>query len=272
MRKLNVSVFLIALLSTFIFKACKDKNDDFVFLSIEEDVDLGAQVAAEIENDPEQFPVLDEAEYADAYTYLNGLLDEILNSGEVAYKEEFAWDIHIIEDDSTLNAFATPGGYIYVYTGLIKYLDQEDDLMGVLGHEVAHSDLRHTSKNLQVQYGLSFLISLISGNNSSDLTKIAGQIAGTATGLTFSRAYEKEADDKSVEYLAKTPYACNGAYSFFQKLIDEGNSGRLPAFLSTHPNPEDRVEDINVKADELGCDTNPLNPASYQDFKNMLPN
>jgi predicted Zn-dependent protease len=262
---------LLLITGLLFFNSCKDKNDNFVFPSIEEDVELGAQVAEEIENDPDQFPILDETEYSEAYTYLNTLLDYILTSGEVQYKEEFVWDIHIIENDSVLNAFATPGGYLYVYTGLIKYLDQEDDLMGVLGHEVAHSDLRHTSRNIQKQYGINLLLQLITGDNPSQLTKIAGQIAGTAAGLSFSRDFEEEADERSVEYLANTPYACNGAYSFFQKLLDEGNTGGTPEFLSTHPDPEGRVEDINTKADELGCDTTPLAPASYEDFKNMLP-
>lgn len=262
---------LLAISSLFFFNACKDKNDNFVFPSVEEDVELGAQVAEEIENDPDQFPVLDETEYPEAYTYLNTLLDYILSSGEVQYREEFVWDIHIIENDSVLNAFATPGGYLYVYTGLIKYLDQEDDLMGVLGHEVAHSDLRHTSRNIQKQYGINLLLQLITGEDPSRLAQIAGQIAGTAAGLSFSRDFEEEADARSVEYLAKTPYACNGAYSFFQKLLDEGQAGGTPEFLSTHPDPEGRVEDINTKADELDCDTTPLAPASYEDFKNMLP-
>jgi len=270
MKKVKAVVVLLVV-GVLTFTSCKDKNDNFVFFSVEEDVELGAQVAEEIENDPEQFPVLDEAEYTNAYNYLNNLVDYILTSGEVKYEEEFAWDIHIIENDSVLNAFATPGGYIYVYTGLIKYLEQEDDLMGVLGHEIAHSDLRHTSRNLQKQYGVNILIGLLAGEDASQLTQIAGQIAGTAAGLSFSRAFEEEADERSVEYLASTPYACNGAYSFFQKLLDEGQAGGTPEFLSTHPDPEDRVEDINTKADELGCDTTPLAPATYEDFKNMLP-
>jgi predicted Zn-dependent protease len=270
MKKINIVNWLV-IVGLLVLNSCQDKNDNFVFFSIEQDVELGAQVAQEIENDPAQFPVLNESEYSNAYDYLNNLLDQILTSGEVEYVEEFAWKIHIIGDDETLNAFATPGGYIYVYTGLIKYLDQEDDLMGVLGHEIAHSDLRHTSRNLQRQYGISILLNLLAGQNAGQLTQIAGQIAGTAAGLSFSRAFEVEADERSVEYLANTPYACNGAFSFFQKLLDEGQAGGTPAFLSTHPNPEDRVEDINVKAAELGCSTTPLNPTSYEDFKNMLP-
>jgi predicted Zn-dependent protease len=272
MKGLN-NIFKILIVGGLLFflNACKDKNDNFLLPSIEEDVRLGGQVAEEIENDPDQFPILDETEYSEAYTYLNNLLNYILTSGKVQYKEEFVWDIHIIENDSVLNAFATPGGYLYVYTGLIKFLDKEDDLMGVLGHEVAHSDLRHTSKNIQRQYGINLLRQIISGKNPSQLEQIAVQIAGTAVGLSFSREFEEEADERSVEYLDKTPYACNGAFSFFQKLLDEGQAGGTPEFLSTHPDPEDRVEDINTKADEIGCDITPLAPASYNDFKNMLP-
>ena len=87
MNKLNYTI--IALLF-IVFLGCKDKNDNFVFLSIEQDVELGAQVSAEIENDPTQYPILDEEEYAAAYDYLGDLVAEILESGEVEYKDEFA--------------------------------------------------------------------------------------------------------------------------------------------------------------------------------------
>ncbi|MFW5760560.1 MAG: M48 family metalloprotease [Cyclobacteriaceae bacterium] len=250
--------------------AC-DENNDFVIFSIEDDKALGLQVSEQIASDPEQFPILDPNQYQAAYSYLQNITDEILNSGQVTYKDEFAWKIHIIENDNTLNAFATPGGYIYVYTGLIKFLDNEDDLAGVMGHEIAHSDQRHSVKQLQKMYGIQMLLSIILGENPSQLETIVGQIAGSLTGLKFSRSYEEEADEFSVLYLAETPYQCNGAHSFFSKLLEAEMAGNTPLFLSTHPNPADRIEDINIKANELGCSTTPSAPASYQDFKNMLP-
>jgi predicted Zn-dependent protease len=264
----RVSALLLVFIGLF---GCKDKNNNFVFFSAQQDVELGQQVSQEIESDPATYPILDENTHPDAYEYIRDLLDVILDQGGVEYREEFAWEIKIIADDDVLNAFATPGGYIYVYTGLIKYLDEEDDLMGVLGHEVAHADLRHTSRNLQRIYGIQILSSIILGEEASQLAEIAAGIAGQTAALRFSREFEAEADDRSVEYLAPTIYACNGAYSFFQKLIDADQTGSTPEFLSTHPDPEDRVADINAKADELGCDTTPYAPASYQDFKNMLP-
>lgn len=251
--------------------SCKDKNDNFIALSINQDIELGKQVSDEIASDPDNYPLLDESEYSDAYNYLGGLVDQILNSGEVAYRNEFVWEFKIIANDSVLNAFATPGGYIYVYTGLIKYLDQEDDFMGVLGHEIAHADLRHTTKNIEQQYAANILLSILVGEESSQLEQMVAQLAGNLTGLAFSRNFESQADDRSVEYLAETNYACNATASFFQKLIDQGQAGGAPEFLSTHPKPDNRVEDINKKADEIDCSTTPLNPTTYEDFKNMLP-
>ena len=187
------------------------------------------------------------------------------------YKDEFVWDVKIIQNDTILNAFATPGGYIYVYTGLIKYLDKEDDLAGVMGHEIAHADMRHSVRQLQKVYGVQILLSIALGQNPSQLKEIAAGLAGNLATLKFSRQHESEADDYSVEYLSGTNYQCNGAYSFFQKLLDTSQSGDVPEFLSTHPAPQNRVDDINAKAQEMGCKTTPWNPSSYADFKRSLP-
>ncbi|GAA0893473.1 hypothetical protein GCM10009122_31520 [Fulvivirga kasyanovii] len=269
MRKfihLSSSTLLLAVL--VIFSSC-DKNDNFTpFFSVEDDKALGAQVSQEIANDP-SFDLIAQNENPDAYAYINGMVNEILSSEEVAYREEFAWEVTLIDNDSVLNAFATPGGYIYVYTGLIKYLETADALAGVLGHEIAHADLRHTSRNLQKQYGVSLLLSIALGDDPSALQEIAGQIAGTVAGLKFSREFEAEADDESVLYLADTKYACNGAAFFFQSLLDE-NQASPPEFLSTHPSPENRVADINATADEAGCDTNLASGTEYDAFKALL--
>lgn len=261
--------FYVVLMVLMMAIAC-DENNNVVLFSIQDDVTLGKQVSDEIANDP-SFKILSPASYPGVYQYLNNMRDDILNSGEIAYKEEFAWELHVIQDDEVLNAFATPGGYIYVYTGLIKYLDHADDLAGVLGHEMAHADLRHTVRNLQKAYGLSILLNVIAGKEVTVLEQIAGQIAGTLAGLSFSRDFEREADSRSVEYLAHTQYACNGAALFFIKMNEEGDGGQPPEFLSTHPNPENRIENINEKAEQLGCDTSLSTHASYDALKNSLP-
>ncbi len=247
-----------------------DKNGDIVLFSINNDISLGQQVADEIASMPEQFPILDRSANLEAYTYIENMMNSILASRSVSYRTEFPWKVNIIDDPEVLNAFATPGGQIYVYTGLIFFLDKEDDLAGVMGHEIAHADQRHSSKQLQRQYGVSVLLSIISGGDPGLLTEIATSL-GT---LKFSRDAETEADDFSVLYLADVDdYACNGAAAFFQKL-EESNASTPPEFLSTHPSPENRVADINAKAAEIGCDTTLGDDAvsDYEAFKASLIN
>ncbi len=267
--KITSRILIILTLTAISFQACK-KDDDgptsVLLFSPARDVSLGKEVQQEIFNNPKEYPLLDSVQYSSAYAYIRGLKDSILNTGEIDYKDEFAWQVYIIQDDATLNAFATPGGYLYFYTGLIKYLQNEDDLMGVMGHEIAHSDKRHSVQQLQRQYGVNFLLSIALGNEPGQVAQILSSL-GT---LKFSRDNETEADLESVTYLAKTPYRCDGAATFFKQLSASGQSGG-PVFLSTHPSPEDRVERITAEAMAIGCDTNYYAPSSYQAFVNSLP-
>jgi predicted Zn-dependent protease len=195
--------------------------------------------------------------------------DEILASGQVDHAEDFEWATHIIDDDSVLNAFAAPGGYIYVYTGLIHYLDVEDHFVGVLGHEIAHAAQRHSTDQLTQQYGIATLISIVLGEGAAaDIASIAAGLAS----LSFSRTDEAESDEYSVIYLCETDYAANGAAGFFEKLLAEATGSiEIPEFLSTHPSSDTRVADIDAKAEELGCSTE-LNPgADWAGFLASLP-
>ena len=119
--------------------------------TIEDDIELGAQLDAEISSNPKEYgPILDadDPANAEAYDHLMTITDTLLASDDVQYRDDFVWELHIIDDDDVLNAFAAPGGYIYVYTGLIRYLDQEDHFAGVMGHEIAHADQRHSTQQL----------------------------------------------------------------------------------------------------------------------------
>jgi len=135
-----------------------DAIDNVNLFAYSDDIKLGKEVSEEIKNDPKKFPLLPEAQNQEIYNYLNSLRDVVLNSGILTYKDEFEWKINIVDDDKVLNAFATPGGYIYVYTGLIKFLDSEDQLLGVLGHEMAHADQRHSTRQLSKSLGVALLL------------------------------------------------------------------------------------------------------------------
>ena len=269
---MRTQLFCLLLLSILFFSSC-DRNRNFSVIDPSEDVVLGKQLTQQVLEDPTQFPVLDPERHPESYRYLQKMVNEIVESGEVAYREEFAWKVFIIRNDEVLNAFATPGGYIFVYTGLIKYLEQEADLAGVLGHEIAHADLRHGTRQLQKTYGINFVLNLVLGGEDRNvLGEIAAQLAGQLAGLKFSREYEEEADARSVDYLAHTSYPCNAVASFFEKLEEEEEEhGRVPTFLSTHPQPENRVKKIRARSRKLGCEGDIEQTATYQAFQNSLP-
>ncbi len=260
-------LILLATVATLLFNSCK-KDAPFVPLfSINDDITLGKQVKAEIAADPTEFPIASRSQYASAYAFLDGIRNELLNSGKVVYKDEFEWELFIIDNDTTLNAFCTPGGYIYVYTGLMKYLDGKDELAGVLGHEMAHADRRHTSRQLQTNYGVSQLLSVVLGRDDNLLKQIAGGLYQ----LQNSRSHEKEADEYSVKYLCPTSYNAAGAAGFFSKLIADGYDCESSAFFSTHPNSCDRVQKIEAEKGTLNCTGNGTFDNEYAAFKNTLP-
>lgn len=263
--------YLFLLLSAFIvlFYAGCTKDGAVNIFSIEDDKKLGLQAKQIIEDNPSEYPILDPVRYAEAYTYINALRDDVLNSGQVTHKDDFNWEIKIIQRDDIVNAFCTPGGYIYVYTGLIKYLDHKSSLAGVMGHEIAHADKRHSTNQLTKKYGVQTLLDILLGDNQNLLTQIGSELVS----LTFSRSDESQADEYSVVYLCPTKYHADGAADFFQKIAEQGG-GALPAFLSTHPNPDNRIENIRQNAINRGCVTtidSQENDIGYLHFKNSLP-
>lgn len=235
--------------------ACKD--GDVNLFTVEDDLQLGADLAAQIDADPVNFPPLDREDHPLAYAHLERIRDVVLESPDVQYASDFPWEITILDDDDVVNAFAVPGGYLWVYTGLIKFLESEDQLAGVLGHEIAHADRRHSTEQLTKRYGLSVLLELAFGDDPN----LAAQVAAGLVDLSFSRTQESDADDYSVLYLCDSTYAADGSAGFFELM--EGGQG-VPEFLSTHPDPEGRIEAIHALADELGCNTEPDPDADYE--------
>jgi len=238
-----------------------------------EDVKLGKMSVQSLAEDPEEYPILPESEYPEAYAHLRRVVGGIIGSPEIQYRDLFAYDqMKIINRDDVLNAFCTPGGYIYVYTGLIQYLDQEDHLAGVLGHEIAHAENRHSSVRLQKEFGVKALtgfVLLTLPMTTSDY--INASILKELMGLSYSRDQEAQADEHSVRYLATSDYACDGTAGFFIKLQEAGDDVGIPAILSDHPASASRVSAIQREAKRLGCSTKPADPSQWKAFQESLP-
>ncbi len=240
------------------------------------DAKLGKQTSDEIAKDPTTYPLLPERGNEEVYAYVRGIKNKLLATGKVEHAADFPWEVKIINDPKTLNAFCTPGGYIYVYTGIMKYLDSEDQLAGVMGHEMGHAAKRHSMKQMYEQNGVMLAeyiaAYILVGKKDSSVQNTAntiGQITAGLIGLKFSRAHEKEADEMSVNYLCGTEYNAAGAAGFFKKITASGAASQ-PEFLSTHPSPPNRVESITANAKASGCTGSAKNTAQYQHIKSLL--
>lgn len=241
------------------------KNKGINLFTIDQDRQLGAQVDAEILANPQEYPILDSVRNREVYQYIYGIRNTILNSGKVTYKNDFQWRIRIVRKDDVLNAFCTPGGYIYIYTGILKFLDSEDQFAGVLAHEIAHADQRHSTRQMTQMYGIDVLISVLAGDR-----ELIKQVTAGLIGLKFSRNHETEADYKSVEYLCNTPYNAAGGGGFFQKISEMGNANP-PEFLSTHPNPDNRIQAFQQNKTTMGCQGTETRETEYKRIIAKLP-
>lgn len=268
--RILITILLALGIPVFIYLGFIAKDPLF---DVEYDIDLGRQTVASITADPEEYPILDPKEYPESYRYMKNLVSEITKSDDIKYRQLFKYDsIQIINRDDVLNAFCAPGGYIYVYTGLIRYLDSPDHLAGVLGHEIAHAELRHSATQLQKEYGRERLMDFIILSGSVDLSgAIGASILKDLSKLSYSRDDEANADAHSVIYLEDSKYACDGAAGFFKKLIDRGEDVNIPEFLSDHPDSQARVDAITRDAAKAGCSTQLTDPSSWNQFKTTLP-
>lgn len=191
---------------------------------------LGEQMAAEIRREMRLI------EGTELSSYVSRLGRKVVRVADAPQGIDF--EFHVVDDDEQVNAFAIPGGHIYVTTGLLKAADNEAELMAVLSHEVAHVTQRHIAESLATQYGISMLGSLALGQNPSQLAQLVAGVAAQGYLLKYSRDDEREADEVGMRYLVQTGYSPYGYVTFFEELAGQSQP---PAFLSSHPHPEERV-------------------------------
>lgn len=262
--KRTIHRYLVILLFAL---GCQSRDGDYTLFTEEEDKELGARFAQQIALDPGQFPVLERGDYAGLYSELESMRDRILASGHILHRDEFAWKLHVIDNDSIYNAFCTPGGYIYIYTGLIRFVASADELAGILAHEIAHADLRHSTDQMTKTYGVRILASILTGGDAEILTQLGINLLG----LSFSRGDEEEADLMAVRYLSDTEYDPRAFTAFFKRLEARGETMGPLQFLSTHPNPENRIEKINEAWRDAGSVKGRDHSEEFRKLKDGLP-
>ncbi len=272
MPKFKFLFAILLIIASISFSSCEDgvNINNINIFTTDDDVQLGKDLDTQIAGNPQEYPIYNNTDWQN---YVNSIRDEIVKSKYIEYKDKFPYKMTLI-NSKTVNAFATPGGYIYIYTGLLKFIDNEATLAAIIAHEIAHAERRHATKRLTKQYGVSLMLDIVLGTNSDALTEIG---ANLVTGLGFlwnSREDEYEADEYSFNYLLNSKYYPGASTYFFDK-IKNANQSSIEELLSTHPMDQKRIDAINKFITD-----NKVQPASesnlfgtkYSQMKSILPN
>lgn len=199
---------------------------------------LGQDLATEVK---QKEKVLDNAA---VQTYVNNVARKVL-AAVPSKKKPFSYTFTVL-DSNQVNAFALPGGQVFVYTGLLKAVANESELAGVLGHEIAHVTEGHARDSIAAQYGMGVITQILLGKNQGALVQMGTQIAQQGYLAAYSRDSENEADSVGLGYMAKAGFAPAAMASFFNTLQKLGGSqgGAVDAFFASHPGSADRAKTI----------------------------
>jgi Zn-dependent protease with chaperone function len=162
--------------------------------------------------------------------------------------KQYEWDFHLLRDPETINAFALPGGQVFFTYGLYSKLQTEDEVAGVLGHEIGHVIGRHSAKQMAKQKlvtGVAGAGSVLMSDGRSNSGQMA-QVIGAMVGMKYGREDESQSDRLGVQFMVNAGYNPDGLVGVMEVLSKAMGGNRQPEFMSTHPNPENRIE--NIKA------------------------
>ena len=268
-RRTRPSTFVAAIVATSVLagsaaaqtKITAPKNK----YTPQQDVELGREAAAEVR---QQMPMLNDDRTEE---YIEDIGERLIENLPAEYRQpafKYSFDVVNLRD---INAFALPGGPMFVNRGMIQAAGSEGEVAGVMAHELSHVVLRHGTA--QASAGQKFAIGAIAG-------QILGAIVGGRTGsviaqgselgigtyfLKYGREYERQADLLGAQIMARAGYDPRAMARMFQTIEREGG-GRGPEWLSSHPNPGNRVEAINREAQMLRVSAA---PASHGDFQTV---
>jgi beta-barrel assembly-enhancing protease len=205
-------------------------------VSQQKEVKMGSDSAAQIAR---QLPLIKDPE---SLRYINVLGDSLAH---VTDERDLDWHFAIV-DSKEINAFAIPGGYIYINRGLIEHAESMSEVAGVLGHEIGHVTRRHTIKQQQKAQGTNIGMSVACALTrvcTNGLANVGADVLAGGMFAKFSRADEAEADEEGVRTTIKAGIDPHGIPEMFRILLDERkkNPGAVSNFFASHPLEEDRI-------------------------------
>jgi len=206
-------------------------EQEFMLMTESQDLEIGKKYAPQIEKEMGG-KIPDNA----LQNYINSVGQKV---AMVSHRR--TWEYHFAAlDDEMVNAFALPGGYIFITKGMLKQLSTEAQLASVLGHEVAHIVARDTAALMSREIGIDILLAAVTTESTSSTARTAADLTRQIIGLRFSRGDEKDADYAGLDYMVRAGYNPNGMVETMQMLQNQQKT-RTIEFFSTHPSPANRV-------------------------------
>ncbi len=231
-----------------------------VLIPVEEERALGEEIEGELH---------EELEFSDdevLRSYVEGLGNDIVRRIDERPRG-IRFRFYVVDDPEMINAFAVPGGGIYVYTGLIRAMDNEAELTAVLAHEIAHVTRRHIAQRLVAIYGVDLLSRMALGQEPGTVAQIVNAVVQTGMFLRYSRDQERDADAFGVQYHVAAGYNPEAFITFFRKLEAQPSP---PTFLSTHPSPRERIENIRQHIREFDRVPSRLEEERFLQMRNRI--
>lgn len=216
----------------------------YIDLSVEQEIALGLEAAPEM---AAQFGGL--SRDSDAQALVDQIGQEIVRNS-AAGQSPYRFEFHILDDDETVNAFALPGGQIFITEALYNRLETREELAAVLGHEVGHVVGRHSAEHIakaKLTEGVTGAAVIATYDPDNPSTRQVAQMAaliGRLINLKFGREDELESDTLAVSFLAEAGYNPEALLRVMQVLAESRQGQAPPEFFSTHPNPDNRMENI----------------------------
>ncbi|WP_100610044.1 M48 family metalloprotease [Confluentibacter lentus] len=238
----------VAIALFFVFKRCSQREvnpytgrTQTISMNADKEIAIGLQSAPQIAQ--EYGGLYPNNEYQ---AFVDNVGNKLVNNS-VARDTPYKYEFHLLSDPNTINAFALPGGQIFITYALFSKLENEDQLAGVLGHEIGHVIGRHSAERIAESEYWQGLVT--AGNVGADIGNVIGGI-GQNTLLTNGRDDELESDDLGVLFMLKSGYNPEEMIDVMEILKAAAGPNRLPEFKSTHPDPENRIEKIKEAIDK----------------------
>ena len=241
---------VVAIISLFgyfgksVMNPVTDEKQHVGGVTAEQEVALGLQAAPEM---AQQFGGLHPDERVQGA--IKQVCARLLQRSE-ANRSGYPFDCHVLADPQTVNAFALPGGQVFITAALLDRLTTEGQLAGVLGHEIGHVVARHGAEHIAKQQltqgltGAAVLATYDPSNPSTQSSAAVAMLVGQLVTMKFGRADELESDQLGVQFASEAGYDPRSMIEVMRILAESGGGSRQPEFFSTHPNPENRIERI----------------------------